>query len=314
MTTTARPVEMKAQPVRPEAAGPGWARLQRLADAAEGAMRDEVLTALNRLRRDLPRAALEEALLEGRLERILRLVPVEKLEAALVEVESVAAGVRAAAARETGRQAAAAVEAIRVPLTPDERAGFAVGFDQQSPHVVDALTRQGAARIREITDETRAAVQQLVQRGYETGRHPREVAKEIERIVGLTTRQEAAVARLRASLEAEGVKPAKVDAQVARYAKKLRKQRAETIAQTEANRAMNDGQRAQWASLQEQGLLSPQQFEREWLTVLPAARVCAMCSPLDGARAPLGGSFPGGYQPPRHPRCRCTEVLVPIVR
>lgn len=305
MTTAARPVETKAQPVRPEAAGPGWARLQAALARAEPALRDAILAALRALGRDLPLNAIEEAVLQGDSERVLRLVPLDVLDAALSEVQTQLLPLRAAAAR-------AALEAVRVPMTPDERNRLAISFDQRSPDAEAALAR-AADRVRQVADETRLAVRQLLQRGYATGRHPREVAKEIERIIGLTTRQEEAVARFRATLEAEGVKPKSIESRVARYAKQLRKQRAETIAQTEANRAMNDGQRAQWARLQEQGLLSPAQFEREWVTVLPAGRVCKLCSPLDGTRATLGGEYPngGGAGPPRHPRCRCTEVLVP---
>jgi hypothetical protein len=310
---TARP-ETKARPVRPGAGGPDFARLQRLATAAEPGVRDAFLRAVRTLRRGLDLVALEQALLAQDTEAVLRLVPLVVLTEALVAAEAALDAARLGAAEAAWRTAVRAIEAQRAALGPAERIGLS--FDQQSPDVVAAFQRAGAARVREITDETRRALQQLVTRAYESGRHPRELAREISQLVGLTTRQEAAVARLRAALEAEGLTGARLERRVGQVARRLLRQRAETIAQTEANRAMNDGQRAAWSRLEAAGQLSPQQFAREWVTVLPAARVCKLCTPLDRARAPLGGTFPGGggNGPPRHPRCRCTEVLVPVRR
>lgn len=74
--------------------------------------------------------------------------------------------------------------------------------------------------------------------------------------------------------------------------------RAELIAATEVTRAYQMGSERAWAAA---GVVG----EMEWQTVRDE-RVCPMCGPLHGQRAPLGGRFEGDIAPPpRHPRCRC---------
>lgn len=74
--------------------------------------------------------------------------------------------------------------------------------------------------------------------------------------------------------------------------------RAELIAATEVTRAYQMGSERAWAAA---GAV----VEMEWQTVRDE-RVCPLCGPLHGQRAPLGGRFEGEIAPPpRHPRCRC---------
>jgi SPP1 gp7 family putative phage head morphogenesis protein len=77
--------------------------------------------------------------------------------------------------------------------------------------------------------------------------------------------------------------------------------RAQLIAQTETTRAAYQGS---VAGYEQSGVVS----EVEWVAVNDE-RVCKICGDepdgLNGKRAPLGGSFQGGYMPPAHPGCRC---------
>jgi SPP1 gp7 family putative phage head morphogenesis protein len=75
------------------------------------------------------------------------------------------------------------------------------------------------------------------------------------------------------------------------------KRRAKLIAQTETTRAAAQGSIEGYA---ESGVVA----EMEWVTVNDE-RVCPTCGPLNGKRAPLRGSFAGGYTAPAHPGCRC---------
>ena len=122
----------------------------------------------------------------------------------------------------------------------------------------------------------------------------------IRPLIGLTSRQAAAVLKLRT---AKGVLAAD------RYAAQLLKHRALTIARTETIRASVDGQLAIWREAQRQGLL-PMNARKRWI-VTPDDRLCPQCAPLKGVEVPLNSPFPGGVDgPPLHPNCRCAVSVV----
>jgi len=79
------------------------------------------------------------------------------------------------------------------------------------------------------------------------------------------------------------------------------KRRARTIAATETTRAAYQGS---VEGYRESGVVA----EMEWVSVNDE-RVCVICGDgptgLNGKRAPLGGTFPGGYTAPAHVNCRC---------
>jgi len=75
------------------------------------------------------------------------------------------------------------------------------------------------------------------------------------------------------------------------------KRRAKTIAQTETTRASFRGS---VIGYEQSGVVS----EMEFVTVNDEL-VCPQCGPLNGKRAPLQGTFPGGYTIPVHINCRC---------
>ena len=297
-----------------------WRRLHRIAAAAEPAVRKQFLAAVEQLLADIDTDALDQALAAEDLDGVLRAIPFDALHDALAAMEDALDQVRERSF-ELGSGAAEPhidTEQLAIALRGDSaRGSVAVAFGQTSEAVLEAIRDRAAERVTQVTAETRAAIRQLVERAYRDGIGPRQITKDIRAQIGLTTRQQAAVDRYRASLEDEDVAPAKVDRLVDRYVAKLLKQRATLIARTETLQAMNDGQRASWATLAERGLIDAGRMEREWMAIVPNdGRTCPVCEALDGARAPIGGSYGsvGGVGPPQHPDCRCTERLVPIER
>jgi HK97 family phage portal protein len=79
------------------------------------------------------------------------------------------------------------------------------------------------------------------------------------------------------------------------------RQRAELIAATETSRAYNEGLQQ---AFRESGLVNLW----EWRTS-EDERVCPVCGPLHGRRAPIGQAI-DGYNIPAHPRCRCWPLAV----
>lgn len=79
--------------------------------------------------------------------------------------------------------------------------------------------------------------------------------------------------------------------------------RASLIASTETTRAYAE---ANEIAYRESGVVS----QVEWRAAVDE-RVCPVCGGLHGTRAPLGGTFAGGYRnPPAHPGCRCWTAPV----
>lgn len=103
-----------------------------------------------------------------------------------------------------------------------------------------------------------------------------------------------------------------IDKMVAAYERKYLKHRAETIARTEALRALHVGAQAQWQQAVEAGTVGADKVRRKWL-VARDERTCPVCSPIpkmnpDGVGLDEPFDTPQGKAnlPPIHPDCRCT--------
>lgn len=292
-----------------------WRRLHRLASGAEPEVRQTFLEALAKLKDGLPLDEIADALASGDIDRVLRLIPFDDLHEALLALEEALDGLRASAFDVGTEVAEPYLDAAQLAIRLGHRTTLGIAWQQVSATVLAAIRAEGAERVRQITEETRAAIRQLVERAYADGQHHRQIVKDIREVVGLTTRQEAAVARYRQALIDDEVAPARVETLVAKRRAKMIRQRAQLIARTETMRAMTEGQRASWQTLVERGLIDPNRMEREWMAIVPTdGRTCPECEALDGARAPIGGSYGslGGNGPPAHPACRCVERLVPV--
>lgn len=142
---------------------------------------------------------------------------------------------------------------------------------------------------------------------------PAELSALLRATAGLDPRLARAVLNHRAALIGAGRSPSEVRRLMQAYGDRLRAYRANMIAKTEANIAMNAGQEIVWLTAKQRGLLSPTQ-RRVWI-VTPDELLCVICDALDGTAVPIGSpwvlsdgrsiSTPGTA----HPHCRCTERL-----
>lgn len=210
-------------------------------------------------------------------------------------------------------------------------------YDRDTPRTVRAMRDYGLALIRQITEDTRGAVREVMTEQLNAGVNPRAVATRIGDIVGLTSHQAAQVARYRAAL-VEGdmkalamkLRDKRFDATVARaireggrvpadrigqlvgrYAERMRRFRGETIARTESIRAVNLGAHQGMRQAIDGGHLPETGLTRRWV-VAKDERTCPVCREIARLnkrgvpfetpfRAPTGSLM----RPPAHPNCRC---------
>lgn len=189
---------------------------------------------------------------------------------------------------------------------------LAVGqaFDVTNPYATRWVEEHAAELVSEITSESQAAIRAVILRMYDEGLTVDQAARELRRIIGLTTRQALAVENYRAGFGL-AANPDLVAQRVQAYAERALRQRAAMIARTESIRASVAGQQVLWDEAVRTGLLEGDRVTQRWL-VTPDERLCPICEALGREDpVPLGQAFPGGFSgPPAHPNCRCALRLV----
>lgn len=219
-------------------------------------------------------------------------------------------------------------------------------FDVLNTSTVDYIRNYELNLIRLISTNTREAVRQAIQRDIIAGRNPRDTAKLFRDTIGLTPKQEQAVANYRHALETldrqalkrtlrdrrfdrtigqaldrgKPLTPEQIDRMVGRYRERYIKYRSEVIARTESLRATTVGQRASIKQMLAGNAVDAMKIRRFWIFThdsrtrnghrqIPDMNQDGV--ELDGYyRTPLG---PLAY--PRDPngsgdntiQCRCTE-------
>lgn len=185
-------------------------------------------------------------------------------------------------------------------------------FTHINPDAVTAMRRESAQLVRDITQEQRRIVQQLLAQSYSDGEAWTVIARRLATVVGPTRRQAESVQRLtldrEARMIADGYTPAEARDRALqlglRYRNRLVRQRTRTIARTETTRANALARRAAWRDADAQGRI-PAGSRLEWLSYDP----CDVCAALNGTQVPYTQGFPDG-DPPRHPNCRCVVLLI----
>ena len=181
-------------------------------------------------------------------------------------------------------------------------------------HALTAMEQAGARFVTSIGEGTRQELRAILTDMLNRGLSVRDAAAQIRDRIGLTERLSRAVDNLAERLRAKGIAEDRIAKAVERKAKEKLLQRANLIAQTEAQNAAAAGQRASWAEAVTQGVLDADLAEQEWVTTSkPCPRIC---DPMNGQRVKVGQMFttgdgrlvagPGGDA---HPGCLCTVVM-----
>jgi SPP1 gp7 family putative phage head morphogenesis protein len=261
-----------------------WRMVQRLADSARPEFMAVFIDAVKNTLDSTSVRAIEEAIAEGNWSVVQSLIPWDIFEAALRNYSM-----------EMASLASRAGKAAITYMPKKIQVGF--NFNILNPTAVKWTQERTGALIVEVSGETKAAVAEVIHRAFVDGMHPRQSARHIKNLVGLT----------------EGLSDEVIAKRAQEYAKRLLKYRAETIARTETLAASNGGTYQSWLQARDEGFLAPNAV-RKWI-VTPDDRLCPLCQQMTGATAQLDQPFntPKGqiYHPPLHPDCRCTAGLVP---
>lgn len=185
------------------------------------------------------------------------------------------------------------------------RSGIDMKFDATNPEAVRWAEEHAAELVTDVTNGARDAIRAAVTDGVAGGLSRADVAKLVRASIGLTERDASAVISREVDLIERGIDPADAVRRAGRYADKLTRSRARTIARTETMRASNEGQAQLWKQAQDAGLLTGRE-RKVWITADP----CPICAALDGERVGLNEDFSIGSDPPAHPNCRCTVGIV----
>lgn len=186
-------------------------------------------------------------------------------------------------------------------------------FDPLRANVEEWARLRAAELVVEVTDDQRQGLREYLTRAIESEIHPRRSAKQLRNMVGLNSRWQRAVERRHALLLEEGLPADVVERRSEKYAGKLLRRRALTIARTETMRAVGAGRQAMWEQLAQDGAVAAAD-EKEWQTSMDE-RVCPYCGPMHGRRVGVKEAFQtmlGSVMNPNeiHPNCMCTAHLV----
>ena len=199
-------------------------------------------------------------------------------------------------------------------------------FDVTNPEAVIAAEQHAAEMVTAISEESRSAINRIVQRMFTEGIPPKQAAALVQKVVGLTEIQAGAVVNLHQRILTSpgaliyagktpirvpqgGMGAAQLDRVLTKYADRLTRQRAMNIARTETIRAANEGQMQLWRQAVSRGELA-RDIKHEWIASF-TERTCAICQGVNGEIVPVGQPFSIGVtNPPAHPMCRCSTGLV----
>lgn len=195
-------------------------------------------------------------------------------------------------------------------------------FEIENPRAVDALRRQGAALVTNVTESTRDAVRAATVVAREAGLSSQTAAQLIRPCIGLlpgkvvdgqlrNSHVGAVISRYTGLVE-QGFAVADAMREAQSYAGRLTQYRAMMISRTEPRIAAIAGQREAWEQTIDEGVFSRDELRREWIAVEDNPDPDDPCPRLDEQVVGMDEPFvdPETQEeydapPDPHPHCVC---------
>lgn len=249
-------------------------RLLGLADSLEPRLRRRFLDLVREVQDTVPVEEAADLLEAGFADRAI-----ERMERA----SSVFASAVAAGAVSAGQDTASTISRM---------VGGTVDFDQFDPRAVERIRSMRLRIVQGLSEQQRQAVQTAVAEGVERGLNPRGQARLVRGAIGLTSRQLQTVRNYRNLLEnnssealrrtlrdrrfdstvadavrtGEPLSEEQIDRMVERYRQRMLAFRADTIARTEALRAVHEGNDEAYAQAVDAAHVRGDDIVRTWHT------------------------------------------------
>lgn len=276
-------------------------RLESLFEIHESRIRRRFLEIVGIIRNDMTEAEIAELLAAGRVD-----ITTSTFEGGA----SLLAGTVTAAQVGSGNDTAAFFRDDLDMLTD---------FDATNTRAVNIMRESRLRLIREFSADQRAATREALTDGIARGANPNEQARAVRGSIGLTQYQQRIVNNYRRQLQAgqlssalqrqlrdrrfdptleralrggRSLSDAQIERQVARYSERWVKFRAETIARTEALRAVHEGSEEMYAQAIEAGDLVADELVRQWHTASSGVRDSHVA--MRGQLRPFGEPFRSG--------------------
>lgn len=171
-----------------KASGEQLTQIEALANKLEPGLYKAILLGLTTTAESIDLNMLIAALESGDVGKVLGLLALDKAAEAFAALQpAVQAGVYAAGAY-------AASQIVQV-------SGASFTFGQLNPRLISWLQAYSLNLIQQINDQTREAVRSFLVQGMTAGKNPKDVAREVKTIIGLTEKQAKAVQNYRKELE-----------------------------------------------------------------------------------------------------------------
>ena len=201
-------------------------------------------------------------------------------------------------------------------------------FNTQTPGALQWIRSRGAALVTSCTQTQKDAISLLLEDSIRNTHSVDELARLIRPCVGLTRGQTSAAKNYYENMvktlteQHPRTKPERIQARAlektAKYAERLHRQRAMTIAQTEMAYAYNFGADEGIRQAQADFLIG--KCVKRWITSRDD-NVCPNCADLDGTQVGMEDTFFSGNKveydesglfPPLHPRCACALQYIEV--
>lgn len=167
-----------------------------------------------------------------------------------------------------------------------------------------ALAEKAADSLqRSFIESQLKTIGNTIAEGLKAGKNSLDIAKDLKMVDVLDNPRAARLRKYEESLDALGLTEADKAKRLAKFKEKLLKERRETIARTEARRAVAEADRA--------AAIATGAKWHVWQTT-GDNRVSSECQANEAqGPIPVGESFTGGAaSPPQHPRCRCSVSYI----
>lgn len=166
------------------------AKIEEMAGELEPQLQKAVLDALEAQKGAIDLDSLAEAIAAGDADSIMELLHIDEYELAAGPIGKVI---------HSGAVAAGAATAIAF-IQPKIK-GVQFTFGELNPTLVNHLQTYSLNLIKQVNDNTKEGVRQVLVEAMKAGENPKQAAVAIKQIVGLTSKQSQAVMNFRAQLE-----------------------------------------------------------------------------------------------------------------